>query len=235
MPVLPTRRKVIRLYNGIDLQRFQPQPAIARRHDRILAIGRLVEKKGFADLIDACRMLHGAGLQFDCHIVGEGPLRDALTGRIVEAGLQDTVLLRGAMPQELLRREMDSATMMVLPCIVTRSGDRDGLPTVLLEALACGLPCVSTSVTGVPEIIEHERNGLIAEPQDPADLARCIAHMFKNARDREQFAVAGRRKAEAEFDLVKNVATLKTLFERSIGELVHSIEETPHEHRLHFG
>lgn len=227
--------RVIRLYNGIDLQRFKVQTDVERHSDRILAIGRLVEKKGFADLIEACRIIASAGTQFTCHIVGEGPLRDALARQITESGLDGVVVLRGAMPQEDLRQEMQTATMLVLPCVVTQSGDRDGLPTVLLEALACGLPCISTTVTGVPEIITHGKTGLLAEPDDPPGLAQCIGHLLGSPGDQARFAIAGRRKAETDFDLVKNVGCLKSMFERSTRPASAAEQETHDEHRVHFG
>ena len=227
--------RITRLYNGIDLDRFRPQSRVSRHPQRILAVGRLVEKKGFADLIEACRILSGAGTQFSCDIIGEGPLRDQLERQIADAGLAGVVVIRGAMPQERLQQEMQTATMLVLPCVVTSSGDRDGLPTVLLEALACGLPCISTSVTGVPEIIGHGKNGLLAKPNDPLSLARCMTRLLANPAERECFALAGRRKAEADFDLTKNVASLRAMFERSSATTETSIEEPQDEHRVHFG
>lgn len=227
--------RIRRLYNGIDLNRFNPQAGVSRAPNKVLAVGRLVEKKGFGDLIEACRISREKGASFTCQIVGEGPLREQLARQISEAGLEGVVELCGAKPQEQLLQIMQTASMLVLPCIVTDSGDRDGLPTVLLEALACGLPCISTSVAGVPEIITHGQTGLLAEPGDCDAIAACMRRLLDSPDNREKFAAQGREKAEADFDLTKNVACLTDMFERSAQSQTIEPEGTPDEHRLRFG
>lgn len=209
--------KIHRLYNGIDLTRFS-HSAAGREPATILSVGRLVEKKGLSDLIEACRLLRNQRTRFRCHIVGGGPLEAQLTAQISQAGLENEVELLGARPQEELVLLMRQATMFVLPCVVTESGDRDGLPTVLLEALASGLPSISTTVSGVPEIIEHGKSGLLVEQFSPAQLAEAIASLLASPSLRESLATRGRRKAEREFDLVKNAKTLRGYFARSIAK-----------------
>ena len=209
--------KIHRLYNGIDLTRFSHSTA-SRELATILSVGRLVEKKGLSDLIEACRLLRNQGANFRCHIVGDGPLETLLTAQISQAGLENEVWLLGPRPQEELVGLMREATMFVLPCIVTESGDRDGLPTVLLEALASGLPSISTTVSGVPEIIEHGKSGLLVEQFSPVQLADAMASLLASSILRESLATRGRRKAERDFDLVKNVGTLRGYFERSIAK-----------------
>ena len=207
--------KIHRLYNGIDLDRIRP-PAAARDADRFVAVGRLVEKKGYADLIEACRMLRDRGIAFRCEIVGDGPLRGALEQQIADAGLTQVRLL-GAMPQESVLDIMAKATALVLPCVVTSTGDRDGLPTVLSEALAAGLPAISTRVSGVPEVIDHEHTGLLVAPQDPPALAEAMHNLLAAPQRRLNMGAAGRAKAEREFDLRRNIATLHALFRDSAG------------------
>lgn len=212
--------KVQRLYNGIDLSRF-PAQFEGREENTILAVGRLVEKKGFSDLVAACRKLAEDGQPFTCRIIGEGPLYEALSVQIEQLGLTGRVVLEGAMPQERLRAIMATATVFVLPCIVTNSGDRDGLPTVLLEAQARGLPCISTRVAGVPEIIEHGETGLLCEPHEPAELATALAAMLGNTRLRERVASAARRAAEDKFNLSTNVGWLRSKFAQTVAQNSH--------------
>jgi glycosyltransferase involved in cell wall biosynthesis len=207
--------KIRRLYNGIDLTRFKYVTG-GRDPSTILSVGRLVEKKGFSDLIEACRLLRDRGISMRCHIVGDGPLGEQLAQKIVQADLQNEVLLLGSQPQEKLLSLMGKATICVLPCIVTQTGDRDGLPTVLLEALASGLPSISTTVSGVPEIIESGKSGLLVDPASPAQLADAMATLLASPTMREKLAYQGRRKAERDFDLVRNVGTLRGRFAASI-------------------
>ncbi|MGH9162701.1 MAG: glycosyltransferase, partial [Vicinamibacteraceae bacterium] len=145
--------RVTRVYNGIPLDEFIYQPP-EDRAPIVLAVGRLVEKKGFADLIDACAILHRAGEPFRCHIVGAGPLEAALREQVDRFQLDSCVELLGPRPRADVVRHMQTAAVLAAPCVVAADGDRDGLPTVLLEAMALGTPCVSTDVAGIPEIVQ---------------------------------------------------------------------------------
>ncbi len=204
--------KIRRLYNGIDLCRFSPATAITRR-PHILAVGRLVEKKGFTDLVHACRQLQMGQVKFRCSIVGEGPLKETLQAQIDLAGLHNHVKLVGPMPQERLIAALADSRVVVLPCVVTDSGDRDGLPTVLLEAMAMGLPTVSTAVAGVPEIIDHGVTGMLAQPNQPQQLAQHIRLLLQERQLAQRMGLAARKKAVREFNLATNVARLNSWFE----------------------
>ncbi len=203
--------KIFRLYNGVDLERFRPR-AGGREPGLILSVGRLIEKKGFPHLIDACARLRAGGAGFRCVIVGDGPERDALLGRIAARGLANHVSLPGALPEERLLGLIRSASVFVLPAVVSASGDRDGLPTVLLEALAAGLPSVSTAVSGIPEIIEHDRSGLLVPPADAGRLAAALEELLSKPELRERLGRAARAKAQHEFDLRRNAARLRQYF-----------------------
>jgi glycosyltransferase involved in cell wall biosynthesis len=207
---------IVCLYNGVDLNRFQADPAVGRDPNLIVAVGRLEEKKGFQHLIEACRILRDERQPFRCSIVGEGPERAALVKQIETLGLEENVTLDGACPQELLLDTLQRATVFVLPCVIAATGDRDGLPTVLLEALAVGLPAVSTELVGITEIIEHRKTGLLAPPADPRGLARCIAEVLMNRELQQQLSRNGRIKAEAVFDIRKNIPILRNLFSSSV-------------------
>ena len=207
--------KVLRLYNGIDLNRFQSDPLAHREPGLILSVGRLVEKKGFRHLVEACRGLKDAGCRFRCLIVGSGPEQNSLSRQIAVLGLKDHVTLLRAQPQGRVLELMREASVFVLPCVVSTTGDQDGLPTVLLEALAVGLPAISTTLAGIPEIIEHEKTGHLVPPEDPRRLAKAIREVLANPGLQERFAREGRSKAEEVFDIQKNAQILRGLFTRS--------------------
>ena len=207
--------KIARLYNGLDLERLAPDPAASPDPELVLAVGRLVEKKGFRHLVDACAVLRDRGVAFRCVVVGDGPEGAALTRQIDSLGLGRAVTLAGALPQERLLRIMRRAAVLALPCVVSEDGDRDGLPTVLLEALALGLPAISTSLPGIDEIIDHRRTGLLVPPADGLGLADGIAELLSNPDLRRHLAALGREKAEAAFDVSRNTRRLLDLFARS--------------------
>jgi len=201
---------VRRLYNGIDLSNFAPDPSVAREPNLILGVGRLVEKKGFGDLIRACALLSERGLKFQCEIVGSGELRPALENLATELHIQDSVKLVGPKPQEEVVSGYLRAAIFALPCVIGRDGNRDGLPTVLLEAMASGLPVVSTDVTGVPEIIDTNKTGLIVPPGDHTALADALACLLVDPALRERLAAAARLKVERDFDIHRNVGVLRS-------------------------
>ncbi len=224
------RGRIQRLYNGIDMKRFQP--ALQHRaSNRFIAVGRLVEKKGYPVLIEACRLLADEHPGFRLTIVGDGPQQQALESQIAEAGLQQRVTLFGACTQERVIELMHDATALVLPCVVAASGDRDGLPTALLEAMAMGLPCISTEVAGIPEIIDADKTGLLVAPENPKALASAIGHLLRNPARQAEMGLAGRRKAVELFNLCTNVAELQRYFRRSAP--VTLLEDKQNVHRLH--
>ncbi len=200
-----------RIYNGLDLERF---PYSAPRGDApfIIAVGRLVEKKGFADLIDACSILAAQGLQFRCEIVGAGPLESELREQVARLGLQNAVELVGPLPQRDVVERVKEAAVFAAPCVIGEDGNRDGLPTVLLEAMALGTPCISTDVTGIPEVLRDGETGLMVPQHDPAALAKAMAELVWSEEQRARLAHNARQLIEAEFDVRKNSARLRELF-----------------------
>lgn len=204
--------RIHRLYNGIDLSLFRPAHSVVR--GRIVAVGRLVEKKGFPVLVDACALLRDRGLPFDCRIIGDGPLQGALQAQIARLDLADRVTLTGPMPQERLAEELGTAAIATLPCVIAADGDRDGLPTVLLEAMGKGIPVVTTTVTGGPEIVATGETGLLCPPGDPAGLADALATLLNDPDRARAMGAAGRRRAERLFDLSTNVRQLAGHFAR---------------------
>jgi glycosyltransferase involved in cell wall biosynthesis len=205
--------RVFRVYNGLDLERF-PFHEPAEREPKVVAVGRLVEKKGFGDLVTACAILAGRGREFRCEIVGSGPLEGELKSAIESAGISSVVELAGPRPQADVTRRLRDAAVLAAPCVVGSDGNRDGLPTVILEAMALGTPCVSTTVTGIPEAVRHEETGLLVAPGDPEALADSIDSLLQSRDRRCRLAAAARRMVESEFDVRKNSAGLRSLFGR---------------------
>lgn len=196
------------LYNGIDLRTFRPQAGVDRDPRLILGVGRLVEKKGFVALVQACGLLAARGLDFRCEIIGTGEQQATLARLIADLGLEDRVRLVGARPQNAVLDAYRRAAVFALPCVVGRDGNRDGLPTVLLEAMATGLPVVTTPVTGNPEIVDDGVNGLLVPPEDVPALADALARLLTDGDLRQRLSLAARQKAERAFDVRHNVAQL---------------------------
>jgi glycosyltransferase involved in cell wall biosynthesis len=182
------------------------------REPLVVSVGRLVEKKGFAHLIDACLLLHERGVTFRCVIVGEGELEARLRKQIASRGLEGVVEMVGPRPQEEVFRLVREAAAFAAPCVVGEDRNRDGLPTVLLEAMALGTPCVSTDVTGIPEVIRDGETGLLVPQGDAAALAQAVARLLGDGELRVALAGAARRLVEGEFDISKNSEQLRAVF-----------------------
>jgi len=213
-PALQARVRLI--HHGVDLRRFHPAPPAARPAELplLLSVGRLVEKKGFPDLLAACAQLKQAGYRFRCAIYGDGPLQDELAATIARLDLADTVELAGVCPQHELVPVFQRADLFVLAPFITEDGDRDGVPNVLVEAMACGLPVVSTAVSGVPELVHHEANGLLVPPHDAPALAAALAALLDDPLRRARLGQAARRTVVEHFDLRAGAGQLAALFDR---------------------
>ncbi len=203
--------QIIRLYNGIDLEQFRPLD-IKKEPNLLLGVGRLTPKKGFKYLIEACKILRERGRDFHCVIIGKGDERATLEKLVEQYSLEQKISLPGAKTQAEVMRIIQKATALVLPCIVSSDGDRDGLPTVLLEAMALGVPVISTDVTGIPEIIAHERTGLLVEEKNSKALADAIETLLDSEPLCKKLSRAALVKVREEFNVVENVKTLKGCF-----------------------
>jgi glycosyltransferase involved in cell wall biosynthesis len=202
------------VYNGLDLERFPFAPP-EKRTPLIVSVGRLVEKKGFEDLIDACAFLAARNISFRCMIVGEGELEAKLCARISALNLNSQVQLVGPRPQSEVIALVQQAAVFAAPCVVGGDGNRDGLPTVLLEAMALGTPCIATDVTGIPEIIRDDETGLIVPQHDPSGLSEAIEDLLRDESRRVRLAVNARRLIEKQFDVHRNAEEMRSLFMHS--------------------
>jgi len=204
------------VYHGVNLKDFQPvsDPSASPvpKYPLILSVGRLVEKKGFQDLLQALLIVKESGEPFQCDIYGDGPLCQPLKDWIEEHGLADEVSLMGDCTQQELISIYQNATLFVLTPVQTEDGDRDGIPNVLLEAMAVGLAVITTAVAGIPELVENNRNGLLYQPHDVEGISSGIIELLRNADKRGQLGAAASKKVTEKFDITQAAMRLKTLF-----------------------
>jgi glycosyltransferase involved in cell wall biosynthesis len=200
------------IYHGLDVNHYHPLPQPPQKKPILISVGQLREKKGFAYLLKACRILKERGYDFDCQIVGEGPLRKNLEAQIRQLSLERTVTLCGALPHEAVIEKYRQATVFVLPCVVGADGARDGIPNVILEAMAMELPVVSTRHSGIPEVVEQGQNGLLVPPADEVALADALAQLLDNPDNMQKFGQNGRHTVMESFTVEKNVTRLLEQF-----------------------
>lgn len=197
---------VHRVYHGLSeefssLTASLPAGPALNGRVHLLAVGRLVPKKGFDTLIDACALLSERGIGFDATIVGEsGEHEPQLRRQIGAHGLDTRIRLAGPMPQAALFDQYRRATVFCLPCRVLDSGDRDGLPNVIVEAMACGVPVVTTDVSGIPEMVTNGVNGLLVAPDDAHALADAVARLDADPALARRLSTAGMRTVRERLD-----------------------------------
>src|SRR6185312_13376222 len=175
---LGSRTPVYCIYHGLnaefcDIMKEQPTVRATNGHFRVLGVGRLIPKKGFDILVQACAILQQKRVRFEAVIVAEGGEHEKEIRRLITAnGLENSVLLPGPMSQSQLFDEYRTASAFCLPNRVLENGDRDGIPNVLMEAMAVGVPVVSTPISGIPELIHDGVNGLLVPAEDPGAVAK---------------------------------------------------------------
>lgn len=202
----PTKLKIHRV--SVDLNYFHPRRATKVQNDSpvIVSVGRLVPKKGFIHLIRACELLARRGIAFRCLLIGGGPEQEALQAAITAARLEEKVLLLG--PQPNVKPYLQRADLFVQPCVLDSTSDRDGIPTTLMEAMAMQLPVISTTVSGIPELVQHEQTGLLVPSADSEALAQAICRLLVDEKLRHELARAGRRHVEIYHDVEANTQKL---------------------------
>jgi glycosyltransferase involved in cell wall biosynthesis len=203
--------KIHRVYNGVDLSQFT-RSDFGGAPPTIISIGRLIEKKGFGDLIGACGLLQARGRQFSCRIIGEGPLEESLLTRITANGLDKSVALAGPETQAEIAAELAHATVFVLPCTREADGGMDNLPTVIMEAMAAGLPVVSTPLGGIPEMVEDGINGTLVPERDPAAIATAIERLLDDPASARNLGDRSRQIAREKFSIETSARQLRKLF-----------------------
>lgn len=211
------REKVKVVHCGVDTKVFR-----ARSHETpyekgenpfmILCVGTLHEVKGQPYLIEACRLLQERGHNFECHFVGDGPDRKALNELVEHAGLSGKVHFHGRRTREQIARLLMDADVLTTPSVPTRDGRREGIPVVLMEAMGSGVPVIASNLSGIPELVNDQRTGLLVPPRDAKSLADALEHYIQDPGLRGRLGNAGREKVVGEFDLNKSAAKLAQYF-----------------------
>jgi colanic acid/amylovoran biosynthesis glycosyltransferase len=208
--LLPDSRPPHVVSNAVDLRRLGAPRMDGRESHAVLTVARLVEKKGLPDLVSACGVLARRGVPVRLEIVGDGPLRAELEAAASREGV--TAVFHGALPNEQVLGLYRRATVYCLPCVVASTGDRDGLPTSVLEAMALGLPVVATALNGLAEAVVDERTGLVVPGHDPAELANALERLLGDRELRDRLARQARSHVEERFALERSVERLRELF-----------------------
>jgi len=171
---------------------------------RLVAVGRFVEKKGLDVLLRACAVLKQRQVSFHCLLIGDGPEMGRLQSLVAQLDLGDEVHFTGAIPSDGVRSYLAPHTVAVAPSVYARDGERDGIPTILVEAMACGVPAVASAISGIPELIDDGECGLLVPERDEHRLASAIETVLLDPDLRARFRRSGRRKVLREFDVQVN-------------------------------
>ena len=207
LPVSDRRLPVIRC--SVDRDQFKKGVA---QEGLILSVGRLVPKKGFQYLIQACEVLRTCGCKFQCLIIGDGSERASLEKQVKALGLENTVQLLGAKTHREIKEFLAKAELFILPCVKDEDGDRDGIPLVLMEAMASSVPVISGDLPTIRELILDKENGLIVNPKNINEMASNIQSLLLDKELKHAFIKKGLKMIESEYDLSKNVTKLGTVF-----------------------
>jgi colanic acid/amylovoran biosynthesis glycosyltransferase len=198
----PPERVVVHR-TGIDLRRwpFRERHPSASGDLRLVSVGRLVEKKGIAQVLRALRLLADRGVRARYRVIGDGPLRERLGALALELGVAGQVTFEGRREQEAVREGLEGSDVLVAASVTAGDGDEEGIPNVLKEAMASGMPVVGTTHAGIPELIEHGISGWLVAERDEAELAAALARLAVAPERWPSMGRAGRAKVEREYDI----------------------------------
>jgi colanic acid/amylovoran biosynthesis glycosyltransferase len=209
------KANLIVVRNGLDTNRFHPHPHSLGVPPCIIAVGRLVETKGFHTLVSACGRLRNQGLACQCLIIGEGPEAGRLENMIKDMNLTDRVILKGKLPPDECLSYYQKADVLAMPACI-RNQDADGIPTVLIEAMAMEIPVVATRVSGIPELVMDGQTGMLVAQDDVEALAAALARIFQDQNLARRLARAGRDLVVSQFNSEKSARQLRDLFAAAI-------------------
>jgi len=207
------REKIHVIHCGVDVdifsRRCRPR---GEQPFQILCVASFEAVKGHKHLLEACRLLRARGVDFVCHLVGDGPLRLQVKGQIEAANLAGSVVMHGMLSRPEVAKMYRAADVVVLASVFTERGDREGIPIVLMEAMASGVPVVASAISGIPELVDAGRTGLLVPPGDPSALADALQTVKEaDAERRYLMGAAGREKVQAKFNLKTNAVALRDL------------------------
>jgi len=194
------------IHCGIDPAEFTPRttPTAYDRGEgplRIVCIGTLHEVKGQTHLIESCRLLARAGVDIQCHFIGAGDDEPTLRRQADQAGLTSQITFHGSCTSDQVREQLRLADVLVAPSVPSRDGRREGIPVVLMEAMACGVPCVASRLSGIPELVDDEVTGILTPPGDAAAITAALTRLANDSILRRQLGEASVEKTLREFDI----------------------------------
>jgi len=209
-----SRRDKIQIIRcGIDPEVFLPaSQKNGKSLFRIICVASFEEVKGHKYLVEACRLLRDAGIDFVCDLIGDGPVAGQIARQIAEANLKDKVIMHGSRKRQEVADMMRAADVKVLASVPTAEGKREGIPVVIMEAMASGMPVISTQLSGIPELVDDGRTGILVQPGDAEALFCALQKFYKDSELRYKMGRAGREKVLREFNLRVNAAKLADLF-----------------------
>lgn len=208
--------KIHLTYNGVPLKARREAPVAMKAPYRLLALGRFVGKKGYDYLLRSCRLLSDSGIDYHLTLAGDGPRMRQLKGLARRLRISERISFPGFVKYDDVPRLFDAADVFVMPSVVHSSGDRDGIPTVIMESLMHRVPVIATDVSGISEVIENGNTGLLIPEKDPAAIARAVHAMVMDRSRALEMAEAGRAKVLKQFDPERNHAKVLDLYVRLI-------------------
>lgn len=214
------KSKIFRNYHGLDIAKYTASATLPQcgQPIRIIAIGRLVEQKGFIYLIRAIKKLADQGIHLHLSIIGAGPLGNQLQVEASQVGLPTQVDFLGRLPHEQTIATLLKSHIMVAPSVIAGDGNQDGIPNVILEAMACSLPVIATNISGIPEVVKPDKTGYLIEPGNVAALANALLKIRNAPEQALEYARAGRNFVEQNFNISKNIEQLFGLLQQFSAE-----------------
>lgn len=214
--------KMVVVHCGVDTQVFHPSAkdphAAGASPFTILSVGTLHEVKGQTHLIAACRLLAERGIHFVCRFVGDGPDQPALEAQVKQNGLEGCVEFVGRKTRAEIAALLQKADVLAAPSVPSKDGRKEGIPVVLMEAMASGVPVIASRLSGIPELVEDGKEGLLVPPGDSVQLAAAIERLARDPELHACLSLESRKKVEREFDLNTNAAQLAGLFRKEAVE-----------------
>ena len=210
---------VFRVYHGIDTGLFalkQKTDALPRKPYQILTVARLIAKKGLPTVYRALKVLNDNGIPFEHILIGDGEDRKTVLALIKRLGLDTQSRWLGTQPHEVVLKHYRQAHLFVLGCEVAANGDRDGIPNVLLESMAMGVPVVATDVSAIPELVESEKTGILVQPGQPVQLAEAMQRMLTDNELRSRVIPAARQRVLQDFDNKIHIQKLAAIYRQEL-------------------
>ncbi|MGE3315794.1 MAG: glycosyltransferase [Planctomycetaceae bacterium] len=207
--------KVQIIHCGVDTSVFAARNAATTKSNglfEVLCIGTMHEVKGQTYLLEACKLLADRGVDVRCHLVGKGPDWDALKAQVRDAKLEDRVVFHGLMNRSQIAELVSKCDVLAAPSVPTEDGRREGIPVVLMEAMASELPVVASRLSGIPELVDDGVSGLLTTPRDASAIADALEQLSRDPELRRELGKAGRVKVLSEFDVHRNAAKLADCF-----------------------